>query len=366
MEHFVLMIVARGYLSPETSSFLIDVVATAGLLVVAAVGLWLALRERRAAARASATFDPGAALLPGEAVVMGTVEREEGASVAVRVELEQEGTESESSGVWTHRWTETNRKVHIHPFYIRHASGSRIRVEPDEDVMLVDAMDGMIWVDLTKRVRVAELLPGEKVYVSGELRRAPDPEGASRGYRARSEGYLLVPPRGRRMLISSEPLGERFERRARFHLRWAAYAVAALMAFNALFAPFHARRWAGTTVDVEVTRLHQYKDSDDDDRFDVTVRSEDGYVFSNGVSRVDFARLREGNVIKARYVPAWRFASVIGPVATATEFAYGAVVLLAGFIFVYVRRTRLTRPWYDDKLIEQGKGRLADSREAAS
>jgi hypothetical protein len=354
--------VSFGHLDAGRSSFFVDVVATAGLLVVAAVALRQSLRQRRLAARADASFQPDAALVPGDAVVMGTVERERGADVAVRVEIEQEGTETENSGLWSYNWIETGRKVRVHPFYLRHASGRRIRVEPDEDVMLVDAMDGVIRVDLTKRVCVAELVPDEEIFAIGELRLAPDPEAPLWGYRERAEGYLLVPPRGRSMLLSSEPLGTRFARRAAFHLRWAVIAAVAALTFNALFASFHARRWLGKTVDVRVTQLRQYEDSDDDDHFQVTMRDADNFIFSDEVSRSDFSRLREGDTIQARYVSSWRSATAIGPDATAHSRAYFAVPLLGVIALAYLLRARSTRPWYDHKkLVEMGSGRLADS-----
>ena len=206
--------VSEGHLGVGLSSFCVDVLGTCGLLAVAAYALSRWLRERRAAARADASFNPDVGLVPGRAIVLGTVEREQGANVAVRVELEMEGTEHESSGSWSFKWTEKDRRVRVHPFYLRHASGARIRVEPDDNVMLVDAMDGVVKVNLTKRLRVAELMPDEKVFAIGELKYAQDPEAQTRGYRGRAEGYLLVPPRRGRMLLASEPLGARFARRA--------------------------------------------------------------------------------------------------------------------------------------------------------
>ncbi|WP_438037645.1 hypothetical protein [Sorangium sp. So ce128] len=360
MEPRIWLLVSRYHLDAGLSSLLVDGVATACLLVLAALALRLSRRQRRAAARAEASFMPGAALAPGEAVVVGTVEREQGADVAVRVEVEQEGSESETSGVWTHQWVETGRKLRVHPFYLRHASGARIRVEPGEHVQLVDALDGMIRVDLTRRVRVAELIPGERVFAIGELRRAPDPEAQAQGYREQAQGYLLVPPRGGRMLLSSEPLGERFARRAAFHQRWAITAAVASLVFNMAFAAFHARRWLGETVDVRVTQLQENEDGDHT-RFEVTMRGEGGAAFSDEVSHGAFARLREGETVKARYVPSWSSASAIGPDVTAHSVAYAALPLLGVIALAYLARAQVTRPWYEKKLIEQGSGKLAES-----
>ncbi|XYH93260.1 hypothetical protein ACMHYB_36110 [Sorangium sp. So ce1128] len=365
MEHRIWLLVSRYHLDAWLSSLLVEVVATAGLLALAAIALRRSRRERRAAAQAEASFKPDVQLAPGEAVVMGTVEREQGADVAVRVEVEQEGTEAESSGIWSHEWTEKNRKVRVHPFYLRHASGARIRVEPNEEVMLVDALDGMILVDRTKRVRVAELVPGEEVFAVGELRRAPDPEAPTQGYRGRAQGYLLVPPSyGRPMLLSSEPLGQRFARRAAFHLRWAVAAAVAALAFNAVFAPFHARRWLGETVDVRVTQLRENEEDDDNTHYEVSMRAADGAALSDEVSPADFFRLRGVERLKARYVPSWRSASTIGPDVTVHSAAYIALPLLGVLALAYVLRAHSTRPWYERKLVEQGSGKLPDSEPA--
>jgi hypothetical protein len=364
MEPRIWLLVSRYHLDAGLSSLLVEGVATAGLLALAAIALRLSRRQRRAAEQAEASFRPGAALAPGEAVVVGTVEREQGADVSVRVEVEQEGSESETSGVWTHQWAETGRKVRVHPFYLRHASGARIRVEPGEEVKLVDALDGMIRVDLTRRVRVAELLPGERVFAIGELRRAPDPEAQAQGYREQAQGYLLAPPRGGRMLLSSEPLGERFARRAAFHERWAIAAVVASLAWNAAFAAFHARRWLGDTVDVRVTQLREHEDGDHT-RFEVTMRGADGSAFSDEVSHGAFARLREGDTVKARHVASWSSASAIGPDVTAHSAAYSALPLLGVIALAYLIRARATRPWYEKRLIETESGKLAESLPSA-
>ncbi|AUX34239.1 MULTISPECIES: hypothetical protein [Sorangium] len=361
MGHRLLALVSDHHLDAWLSSVLVDGVATAGLLVLAAYAIRLSLRERRAAARAEASFDPGVALAPGEAVVMGTVERAQGADVAVRIEVEQEGSETESSGVWSHEWSETDRKVRVQPFYLRHASGARVRVEPGEDVMLVDALDGMILVDRTKRVRVAELVPGEQVFAVGELRRAPDPEAPTQGYRGVAQGFLLVPPsHGRRMLLSSEPLGQRFARRAAFHLRWAALAAFAAIAFNAAFAGFHARRWLGETVDVRVTQLREVEDGDTDHHMVTVQQSEGGAVFSDEVSHAAFARLRQGDALKARHVPSWPSASAVGPDVTAHSAAWVALPLLGVLAFAYLIRAHSARPWYEKKVVDQGSGKLPD------
>ncbi len=126
------------------------------------------------------------------------------------------------------------------------------------------------------------------------------------------------------------------------------------------FAAFHARRWLGETVDVRVTQLQENEDGDHT-RFEVTMRGEGGAAFSDEVSHGAFARLREGETVKARYVPSWSSASAIGPDVTAHSVAYAALPLLGVIALAYLARAQVTRPWYEKKLIEQGSGKLAES-----
>jgi hypothetical protein len=333
---------------------------TAGLLIVAAIALLRSFQQSRAAARAEASFNPDVALTPGEVVLLGTVERAPEAEVAVRVEIEQDGAEQESSGTWSYKWTETTRKVQVHPFYLLHSSGARIRVEPGDNVMLVDEMDGVLRVDLTKRVRVAELLPGEKVFAVGELRRAPDPTAPLQGYRGRAEGYLLVPPRGGKMLLSSEPLGQRFSRRAQFHWGWAGVLVFAAVAFNLIFSSFHTRRIWGETVDARVTELSRSIDSDGHHQCKVTVWGANDLTFTGEVSCEDFSRINKGDTIKVRNVPRASSEATFGSESTVHEAAFVAVLLFPGLALGYFLRARSTRPWYERDLVETGSGRLAD------
>jgi hypothetical protein len=353
-----------GRIAYETTSVYVDLAATVGLLVVAAVALRRWRKQRRAAARAEASFDPDVARIPGETVIMGTVEREQGASVAVRVELEQEGSEWENSGIWVHEWTETSRKVHVHPFYLRHASGLRIRVEPDGDVMLVDEMDGVIRLDLARRVRVAELSPGERIFAVGELRVARDAEASvwRGGYHDEKEGFVLVPPRGRRMLLSSEPLGERFARRAAFHRSWGVVALVAAITVNILTAPVIARCLLGETVDARVAHLRRYEGSGGEDRAIVMAVGARGFVFTGDVSAYEVTGVDEGDTIEVRHVPWWDFATVIDSDSIPNVTGYLALPLLGFIALIYWARRYTTRPWYEkEKLIERVSGKLAES-----
>ena len=227
-------LVITGHLGAGASLFV------AGLALLAfAAPLGLALltvsRNRRMAAAADASFQPDKPYAPGPIVLHGRVEKSEGGRHAVRVEVTQEGSESENSGVWSHTWTETSRRVFVEPFYVVDAAGRRTRVEPRDDVLLVDTMNHKAPGKRTLRICSAELTPGEEVWASGELTSAPDPEGTTGGYRG-GAGLVLRAPPGQRMLLSSEPLAARFEAKAPFHTRWSLFlGFMAVLSFSLCF-----------------------------------------------------------------------------------------------------------------------------------
>jgi hypothetical protein len=359
-------IVAASHFSAGTSLFF----AAAGALAfgaLAAHALLAASRNRRMAASAVASFQPDRPYVAGELVVHGRVATAEGATRAVRVEVEQEGTESESSGVWSHAWTEVSRQVFVEPFYIVDAANRRTRVEPRDDVLLVDAMDGKILVNLTRRIRSAELTPGEEVWASGELTAAPDPEAATQGYRSSASLVLRAPP-GRRMLLSSAPLGARFEAKERFYRRCSAVlGFVGMLAWAVVFGPYFVRGVAGETRMATVTQLRPYDTEDDDGH--VTHHFSVGFTLpgasaglTDDVSSEAFHRLQERQSIAVRWVPSIPRFTSIGPQAT-----MGNAPLVVPFAFVWfaallVYRNRIQRSldWYEKKVVDKGKGKLAD------
>ena len=156
-----------------------------------------ALASRRAVDEESATLDVG------DTVVHGRVEYAAGSDGAMRVVVEQTGSEAESSGSWTTTWTETRRSVEVVPFYVVHRSGERVRVEPGRGAKLVGPLPVIAErVDASRRTRIAKIAADEAVWVTGVLTRDRDPEGAG-GYRGAS-GWVMRAAR-HEMLISSEP-----------------------------------------------------------------------------------------------------------------------------------------------------------------
>ncbi|MDI3290661.1 hypothetical protein [Polyangium sp. 15x6] len=362
-------LMSENHLGPLISSFLVDGVGTLGFLALCAAALLARARKRAEARAAEASFDGDKQLVAGEAVLFGKVERAEGSETTVRVEVDQDGEESESSGVWSHKWTEKKRRVFVAPFYLRLASGERVRIEPRDDVFLVDEMDGLVRVDLKSRMRYAELTPGERVYAAGVLSRAPDPEAQpTAGYRSGGEGYVLRPPRSGRMLLSSQPLGERFHERARFHARWAGTILLVAISFHVAFLGYHVRRWAGTDTTATIFKLDHYVTKSDDTvthHYRVWLSPRDGISVDDEVEPEDFAWMHEGQIVPVRLVEGPLASNTtIGGHLTIHLLAWAVVPLLFGVWLAYHLREHTTRPWYEREVVDEGKGKLEETFEA--
>ena len=99
----------------------------------------------------------------------------EAGTPCVSIRIQQSGREYKVKSQLRHKWTEWNRLVEAKPFELRLASGATLRVEPGEDVLLVDWLGKEARPSANERVRVAELRPHERVFIEGEL--VPPPPG---------------------------------------------------------------------------------------------------------------------------------------------------------------------------------------------
>jgi len=230
-------------------------------------------------------------------------------------------------------------------------------------------MDGLIRVDLTHRIRQANLSPGEMVFASGTLTRALDPEGApAGGYRAARENYVLRPPRRGSMLLSSEPLGARFRERARFHRYYAFVLACTALIFHIAFLGYHVRRYAGVPTTATIHKLDHSvsRDSDGDDvhHYVVWLDVEGGGRFSDDIRADTFNALHQGDVVPVTYVKTrgpFSRCSTIGSERSVSLFAWFVVPLFFGAWAIYNSREKSTRPWYERHVVDSGKGRLEDS-----
>jgi hypothetical protein len=258
-------LVEEASLSPYWSFVLVYGTCLALPLALTTAAL-LVRRKRLIQATSAHEVSAGSgSLMPGEATVNGVIELAEGETRAVRLEIDQHGTEQESSGTWSHTWTETGRRLTVHPFYLKTRTGQRVRVLAGDEARLMDALDGKILVNRTERTCSAELTPGETVSAFGQLSRARDPEAAPEaGYRSAAIGWVLLPPEGGKMLLSSYPIDRPFHERA-FRILWCVVVLLALVvASQSTFLGYHLRAVFGQRLAASVTGAKIVEEKTDD------------------------------------------------------------------------------------------------------
>lgn len=352
----------HGDVAPATA--LVAIVATSVVLLVLAVlaRARARRRDRLAAEEAAALRDPAGALREGECVLSGVVEHAPGHDVAVRVEITQHGTESESSGSWSHRWTEVDRRVVVAPFFLKLPDGTRVRVEPPRDVDVADDLDRKVLISRRSRVRSAELVPGEVIHARGRLERGGDasPEAAT-GYRDVEWGWVLRPAR-RRMMLSSRPLGEGLRQRAVFHRFYSGVAVFVLAVFHVSLAGYYTRACGrveqATVLD---TKHERERDGDGDlvDTYLVTVKLSDRVRPTT--REVDADAYRSARAAETIPVRRGALNSSYGARPTAgTTHLLVAAIGTALLLIAYHRRRQGSRPWFRRRVDEQGSGRLSN------
>jgi hypothetical protein len=335
------------------------VVWIAHVLVPLIAGLVALGRSRQSAricrvADVRASTDAVRPLAPGRAALHGPVEYAPGEQLAVTIAIEQAGTEHKTKHGYSHRWTETRRRVNAAPFYVRDGRGTSVRVEPDERTILVDRLDRTARHDRANRERFAEISNGEVVYVLGELRPGHDP--TTGGYRGTETSLVMKPPANGRLLVSSEPLGDRFRREARIHGLYALVFFGMLLLFGLFDLGFHARMFAGhveraTVVERVVVRGKSSHCA-------LTVRSPSGERFGFSAGSGACSRLYEGDQVALTVVGERTFAALgAAPAINGTILVLAGVALTIALV-VYRRRRR---EWYDGKVVDTGRGKLSES-----
>lgn len=318
------------------------------------------VRARRAIETAKRATNPGAPLVDGAQLVAGTVELASDEPVAVRVTVTQEGSEYSTKSSTAHRWLEIRRETSARPFYLRHESGARIRVEPPQGVLLVDALDQKEWIERNRRRLRAELLPGERALVEGVLRRERDPEeaGASSGYRqAASQGWVMKPDRSGKMHVSTEELARRHVLRARafgFAMAW--MIVVAVLA-QAPLSTYRARLFLGK----DIAAVSSGKSSNERDVAHVQYDDAGGNqkLLDAPLSPEDFRKLpAEPGKIWVRHVPAWDRATALGKGSSVMWLLWAAAGILTALGATKVYATQRHRRWYEGRVDAKGKGEL--------
>jgi hypothetical protein len=107
------------------------------------------------------------------------------------------------------------RRSHVRPFLLRTASGKRVRVLADDRVQLVTSLGEPRYPDPDDpnfRTRPAALRPGTTVLVVGDYQPS---QGGDGPYRGGDAPATMRPPRRSPLVVSTQPLRARFERKAR-------------------------------------------------------------------------------------------------------------------------------------------------------
>lgn len=323
--------------------------------------------SNRMAREVDMSIDPNEALTLGTRFVSGKVEYAQNESLAISVNVEQEGSESKTKNGWTHKWTEVKRTTHARPFYIRRPDGKRVRIEPGENPLLVDKPDQIIKTRKDLRTRIAALTPGEDVIVQGELTRGADPEADDGGdYRQVARGWVMRPAKGQRMEVSAEKLGDRHRKRAK-SFRQTAWAMVWILGFvHLLFVYYDIRLFGGEDTcavvqrkDIVVTTNSKGQRTN---HYTVYLNVDDLYAkpASDTLDRSDWEQVEPGTVLAFRDVPARPTMSIVGTSVSTNVFTI-VFAFVAGIVgFGLYGGTLAYRRWYEGRLDDSGSGQLPD------
>jgi hypothetical protein len=354
----------HSHIYPEASLYptlswlfgVVPVLALLSLFVGVIVKNRRAVRNMREAEQA---LDPEAPLGAGHAIIIGKVQHAQSDDVAVRVEIDQEATEHESSGSYSHAWTETDRRVFVRPFYLLTPQNQRVRIEASKEVFLVDRMDGCIHFNELSRTRIVELVPNEEVIAVGMLSKDFDPESkGGHGYRDLPVGWVMRP--GRKPIhLSSEPLAERFERQRKFEKKAAWSLVPVLLGVVLLAGSYNLRLFAGDVSKAEVTSLRTYETEDDEG--DITVHEEITSVTPWGKTHIEdvdsMDYVARGHSISIRHYK--RSFLQYGDKSSLT-FPRGifTVLLVLMAYLSYFGALEASRAWYRKEVVDSGSGKI--------
>ena len=195
---------------------------------------------------------------PGPTVAHGKVAWIDPAECPISIEIEQQGSESDTRSGRSVQWTEVDRKTTRQPFEVLLADGRKVRVEPDEDTRIADRLEQVEIVATGVRKKRAAFDPGDEVWVVGAMRPgrpgASGPASAYRGTVASAPGKERRPlvmrrtPKGP-MLLSSIRLGADRTKPALYHLLAGVVFTLAAVFLNALeLRDFYASWLHGETV----------------------------------------------------------------------------------------------------------------------
>ncbi len=366
----ILKVFENNHVDPPWSHVLVlclDAIATLAVI-------WCVrqvIESRRAALQAKRLEQSTLPMYEGARFVAGYVELAEGSTTAIRVTIEQQGTQTEVKNKYSHEWTEIDRQIEAIPFYVRTANGERVRVEPPIDVMLVDKLDQMEWHEMTRRRRRAELVPAERAVIEGVLRRGPDPELQKSGsYRAATAmGWIMHPTKKGGMFVSAESLSRRHELRARAFAWTTVWAIVLGIFAMSMVVPYRVRLLFGKTVVANYLGKETYetRNSKGQTRKHYCARvfldEESGRLLQErfDVDPNEFTSLPTApGRIWLRYVPAYPWATTLGKNASVASWQIFLAAAILGLSLYRIGRAYRHRRWYEGQVVEQGQGILPE------
>lgn len=363
-------IVPVDHASVEASRVIVGTSLVTPLLLALACFL-LARSASRRARVARASHQPSKTIALGEAVLRGRVALARDEPTAVRIEIEQRGSEARRKTGWEQTWKEERRKTTARPFYLEEERGMRIRIEPPDDVRMVDDLDATIALGPNLRRRVGELAPGETIYARGDLVDATDPE------MPRSKAIVLRRPRHGHMLLSTAPLSQPFERRARSYRRWLVAYLIGVVPFLFLNLPYATIAVMGQRAVGTVTAKDRGTNRAGKNTFSwyrLNVLTPADWAFAAYVAPSVWKGVAEGDRVAILYVPSSPGAysdpfDLTGARLGAGPSQYHAVGiaalgLFAAMLALQVAFARQSRPWYEAKLVETADGRVSTGARA--
>jgi hypothetical protein len=303
-------------------------------------------------------------------VVHGRVERErdEADDVVAEVDVTQLVEDKTSKNTHWHIWKEIDRESRARPFYLVHDGDERVvYVEAADDVLIVDTLGTSYPDDLPQqRVRAAKVKHGETIYAYGDLFTGQHARAGGAAYRDGSLGFILRPPRTGRLLLATDAMRDRYDKRVSFLLIAASIVTAAWLAFHAAFTvPTLVASFFGTASTTRVTWASTYvvrgkngsttyyslhTETDDGIQLVADVPYQTWYAVKTAQTprnTVHVPLLRVGDSEYASFIGRRPHASM-GAMVAGVIFALIAFGVIAG---VYTGR----RAWYDrKKLVEHG------------
>lgn len=310
------------------------------------------------------------ALEAGPALLQGQVETDDGAS-AVRIEIDQIGTETQHKNSWSHAWEEIDRSIQLRPFRLRLPNQEAVTVIPDERIRLVDDLHTES-NDGARRRRVAELSMREKVWVSGVLAQEGQRGGASTAYRTGPSSWVLRGTAFSPLEVSSGSLARQFAYWGSF-FRWAAicFTVVWLAVEAFVVGPYHLLLLTGrvTTAQFSTTSTYITRGKNSTTTHYVLharlPASAGGHEVKDEVSRRVYDLARAGGVGAVPFIHCPFLPSVhsIGRHAD-LSVARAIILMMVSAISTiwFLSAFRSARPWYEQrKVVERGSGRLAES-----